>query len=278
MGPPAHRLRPTRTAAGTLLATLLAAALAACAHDPIGPVQARLDALLPADALLIGEQHDAPAHQQLQRALVEALAWRDQLAALVLEMAERGTSTAPLARDASPDQVRAALRWNTAGWPWERYAPVVMAAVRQGVPVMGANLPRAAMREAMSDAALDRHLTASALDRQREAIRVGHCDLLPGERLMPMVRIQLARDASMADTVMQAAQAGKVVVLVAGGGHVLRDRGVPTHLPASLRVRTVLAVAGAPSAEAALASDLVWQTPALAPRDHCAELARQLRR
>ena len=254
------------------------AALAACAHDPIGPVQARLDALLPADALLIGEQHDAPAHQQLQRALVESLARRGQLAALVLEMAERGTSTAPLARDASPDQVRAALRWNTAGWPWERYAPVVMAAVRQGVPVMGANLPRAAMREAMSDAALDRHLTASALDRQREAIRVGHCDLLPGERLMPMVRIQLARDASMADTVMQAAQAGKVVVLVAGGGHVLRDRGVPTHLPASLRVRTVLAVAGAPSAEAALASDLVWQTPALAPRDHCAELARQLRR
>ncbi|MCZ4316923.1 ChaN family lipoprotein [Comamonadaceae bacterium G21597-S1] len=278
MGPPAHHHRPRRTAAGPLLVALLVVALGACAHDPVGPVQARLDALLPADAILIGEQHDAPAHQQLQRALVESLAQRGQLSALVLEMAERGTSTAPLAGDATPEQVQQALRWNTAGWPWDRYAPVVMAAVRQGVPVLGANLPRTAMREAMSDAALDRHLMPSALDRQREAIRLGHCDLLPGERLMPMVRVQLARDASMAAAVRDAVSPGKVVVLVAGGGHVLRDRGVPTHLPTSLRVRTVLAVAGAPSAEAALASDLVWQTPALAPRDHCAELARQLKR
>jgi hypothetical protein len=36
-------------------------------------------------------------------------------------------------------------------------------------------------------------------------------------------------------------------------------------------------VAGLPSAEAARASDFVWQTPALAPRDHCAELARQFK-
>jgi len=271
-------LAQTRAARRTLIAALLTVALAACAHDPTGPVQARLDALLPADAILIGEQHDAPAHQQIQRAVVEALAARGQLAALVLEMAERGTSTAELARDATEQQVQAALRWNTAGWPWDRYAPVVMAAVRQGVPVLGANLPREAMRQSMSDTRLDGHLAASALGQQREAIRVGHCDLLPAERLMPMVRVQLARDASMAGTVMQAAQPGRTVILVAGGGHVLRDRGVPTHLPDSLRVRTVLAVAGPSTAEHALASDLVWQTPALAPRDHCAELARQLKR
>lgn len=251
--------------------------MVACAHDPVGPVEQRLDALLPADAILVGEQHDARAHQQIQRALVEALAARGQLAALAMEMAERGTSTALLPRDATPQQVQAALRWNTAGWPWDRYAPVVMAAVRQGVPVLGANLPREAMRQSMSDTGLDDHLAASAVEQQREAIRVGHCDLLPVERLMPMVRVQLARDASMARAVVEAIQPGKTVLLVAGSGHVLRDRGVPTHLPASLRVRTVLAVAGLSSADAALASDMVWQTPALAPRDHCAELARQFK-
>lgn len=267
-----------RPATRIVIAALLAVALAACAHDPVGPVQARLDQLLPADVILLGEQHDAPAHQQIQHALVEALATRGQLAALALEMAEHGTSTAQLPRDATVQQVQAALRWNSAGWPWEPYAPVVLAAVRHGVPVLGANLPREAMRQSMSDTLLDGHLPPPALERQREAIRVGHCNLLPAERVMPMVRVQLARDASMARTVTQAVQPGKTVLLVAGGGHVLRDRGVPTHLPTSLRVQVVLAVAGLSDANDALASTMVWQTPALAPRDHCAELARQLKR
>lgn len=233
---------------------------------------------MPADVILLGEQHDAPSHQQIQRALVDALAARGQLAALALEMAEYGTSTAQLPSDATPQQVQAALDWNSAGWPWETYAPVVLAALRQGVPVLGANLPQAAMRQAMTDTRLDGHLPPPALERQREAIRDGHCNLLPAERLMPMVRVQLARDASMARTVAQAVQPGKTVLLVAGAGHVLRDRGVPTHLPASLRVRSVLAIAGASDSDAAHAANMVWPTPALAPRDHCAELARQLKR
>lgn len=268
--------RPARGAAAALLAA--AVLLSACAHDPVGPAHPRLESLLPADVILLGEQHDAPAHQQMQRALVQALAERGQLAALALEMADRGTSTSELPRDASPQQVQAALRWDISGWPWERYAPVVLAAVRHGVPVLGANLPRDAMRPSMSDTRLDGHLPAAALQRQREAIRVGHCDLLPTERLTPMVRVQLARDAAMAQTVADAVRPGKTVLLVAGGGHVLRDRGVPTHLPPALRVRTVLAVAGLSDAEAALTSDMVWQTPALAPRDHCAELRRQFGR
>jgi uncharacterized iron-regulated protein len=270
--------RKQHPASALIGALITAALLAACAHDPIGPVQSRVDMLLPADVILLGEQHDATAHQHIQRALVDDLGARGQLAALVLEMAEHGTSTADLPRNATAQQVQTALRWNTAGWPWTRYERVVMAAVRQGIPVLGANLPRTAMRQSMSDTALDGHLTTSALEGQRTAIRLGHCDLLPADRVMPMVRVQLARDASMARAVEQAVQPGKTVLLVAGGGHVLRDRGVPTHLPASLRVRTVLAVAGMPDADAALASDMVWQTPALKPRDHCAELAHQLTR
>lgn len=260
------------------LATVLAAGwLTACAHTGLPAVQPRLNALLPADAILVGEQHDARAHQRLEQALVQDLADRGQLAALVLEMAERGTSTANLPPDATAQQVQDVLLWNAAGWPWERYAPAIMAAVRHGVPVLGANLPRAAMRQAMADPALDTHLAGTALARQNEAIRLGHCNLLPAEHALPMLRIQLARDASMAAAVVAARVPGKTVLLIAGGGHVVRDRGVPTYLPPSMRVRTILAVAGMPSADDALASDLVWPTAALAPQDHCAELARQLR-
>ena len=218
----------TRALRVTVSAGLLALLLAGCASTR-ELADKRLDPLLPADAILLGEQHDAQAHREVQRAIVQALA------ALVLEMAERGRSTSGLGRDANAAQVRSALHWDTSGWPWKTYAPVVMAAVRRGVPVLGANLPREALRATMNDTALDTHLAAAALERQREAIRVGHCNLLPPERLMPMVRVQLARDASMARAVVEAGVPGKTVLLIAGGGHILRDVGIPTHLPKDWR-------------------------------------------
>jgi len=261
-----------------LMTAVLTALLAGCATPLHDRVEQQLALLLPADAILLGEQHDADAHRELQAAFVRSLAARDQLAALVLEMAERGRSTAGLARDASPAQVRTALRWSDSGWPWARYAPVVMAAVRSGAPVLGGNLPRAALRQSMDATGLDQHLPPQALARQREAIRTGHCDLLPTGRLMPMVRVQLARDANMAEAILQARVPGKTVLLVAGGGHVLRDIGIPTHLPPDLRVRTVLAVTGARPQDTRAEADLVWPTAALAPRDHCAELRKQFAR
>ena len=225
-----------------------------------------------ADALLLGEQHDASAHQRWEADTVRWLATRGRLAALVLEMAEAGTHTDGLPADAGADQVRAALRWNEAAWPWERYRAVVMAAVAAGVPVRGGNLPRSRMRAAMQDEALDRHLPPAALALQRNAIEEGHCGLLPADRVMPMVRIQLARDASMAQVVQQARQEGRTVLLAAGWGHVRRDLGVPTWLPANFNAKVAIAQAGQARAAIESEANYIHPTPALAPRDHCAEL------
>lgn len=168
----------------------------------------RLQQWLPADVLLLGEQHDAPDHQRLQREAVAWLASRGQLAALVMEMAERGHSTQGLPRDASEAQARAALQWDDAAWPWKAYGPVVMAAVGAGVPVLGGNLPRTRMRAAMADASLDQHLPAPALAEQQQAMRDGHCGLLPESQIAPMARIQIARDASLAQTAQEGVAIG----------------------------------------------------------------------
>lgn len=217
-----------------LLAPIVACILAACAAPPALPDFTGVD------ALLVGEQHDADSHARLQREYVAALAQRGALAALALEMAERGASTAGLPPDASEDAVRDALRWNNEAWPWERYRPAVMAAVAAGVPVLGANLPREGMRAAMGDAALDALLPGPALKAQQQAIRLGHCDLLPESQIRPMTRIQVARDREMARTLQEALRAGKTVVLLAGAGHVAPDLGVPLHLPATVRVRPLV--------------------------------------
>lgn len=267
-------------------ALLLAALLAACATYPgLGSdAQARLAALLPTDLLLLGEQHDAPEHHVLEAQVVQWLAARGQLAALVLEMAEQGHSTAGLPRNASESAVRAALDWRDQAWPWADYGPAVMAAVRAGVPVLGANLPRSALRETMQHSALDTRLPPEALAVQRERIRDGHCGTLPEAQIGPMARVQIARDIAMAQALVAAHRTGGTALLLAGNGHVDRRLGVPAHLPAGLRTKVLSAQAGAAptapeteadraaSAPALLPGDLRWPTPPVPPRDHCAAL------
>ncbi|NQW81287.1 MAG: ChaN family lipoprotein [Polaromonas sp.] len=257
---------------------MLSVSLAGCAYG-LGAteLQSRLNAWLPADVLLLGEQHDAPDHQALQQKIVAALAVHGDLAAVALEMADSGNSTAALAPDASEEQTLSALNWNNDAWPWAAYGPAVMSAVRAGVPVLGANLPRAEMRSNMADAALDQRLPAAALAAQQQLIRRGHCDLLPESQITPMTRIQIAKDMRMADTVQAAARPGQVVVLITGSVHADKQLGVPQHLQAERRVKAIRLRSGAAVAGGERESfDDVWLTSATPDKDYCADLAKQL--
>ena len=229
----------------------------------------------PPALLLLGEQHDAAAHQQWQAQTVQWLAQRQQLAALVLEMAEAGHSTQGLAATANEAQVRQALGWQEELWPWERYRAVVMAAVRAAVPVFGGNLPRQHMTQAQRNPDFDTHLSPAAWQRQQTAVREGHCNLLPERLLVPMARIQLARDQSLALSALQALQPARTVVLVAGFAHVQRQLGIPTWLPPNLEAKVAIAQAGQAQAAIEKEADELYLTPALPAHDACAELRQQ---
>ncbi|MBN8756839.1 MULTISPECIES: ChaN family lipoprotein [Variovorax] len=267
-----------------LIATFAAATLAGCSALPSGdgaadapgtPIARRVAALLPVDALLLGEQHDAPEHHVIERETVEALVARGQLAALALEMAEEGRGTAHVAPTATEAQVQAALDWSDKAWPWASYGPAVMAAVRAGVPVVGANLPRARMKDAMADVSLDAQLGSDAYIAQQTAVREGHCKMLPESQIIPMTRIQVGRDRAMAQAVVKARQPGKTVLLIAGSGHVVRTLGVPQHLPNDVRIATVRMLAAPTLANVVPGEyDRIWQTPPLPEKDYCAELRR----
>lgn len=255
-----------------LLVTAVFAGCAAFSAGADAPVARRVAALLPTDALLLGEQHDAPEHHVIERETVEALIARGQLAALALEMAEEGRSTARLAATASETQVQAALDWNDKAWPWRNYGPTVMAAVRAGVPVVGANLPRARMKDAMADVSLDVQLNGEAYTAQQDAVREGHCKLLPESQIIPMTRIQVGRDRAMAQTIVKARQPGKTVLLIAGAGHAVRALGVPQHLPDDVKVASVRLLASSTTEVVAGEYDSTWQTPPMPEKDYCAEL------
>lgn len=191
--------------------------------------------------LIFGEQHDQPDQQRQVADAVRQLAERGQLAAVVLEMADRGRDTRHLARDADEAQARDALGWS--GWPWTAYAAVVMNAVHAGVPVFGGNAPKALNRSAMADSALDARVPAAAREQIAQAIRVGHCGLLPASQEAGMVRIQIARDRSLAatlDSALAAARPGQQVLLLTGAQHASRDRGVPLHLAPGTALAVVM--------------------------------------
>jgi uncharacterized iron-regulated protein len=271
--------RATRLPLPVFAVVAAAIALAGCTtaffNGPNAPVARRAAALLPADALIIGEQHDAPEHHAIERETVEALAGQGKLAALLLEMAEEGHSTARLDTAATDSQVQAALGWNDKAWPWQSYGPVVMAAVRAGVPVIGANLPRARMKNAMTDVSLDVQLNGEAYTAQQDAVREGHCKLLPEPQIVPMTRIQVGRDRAMAQAIVKARQPGKTVLLISGAGHATKVLGVPQHLPTDVSVKTVRLQAGeSPDDEEENkgAYDAVWRTPPLPPKDYCASM------
>lgn len=252
-------------------------AFAACASAAFLPAFAQT-------AWLIGEQHDQTDQQRQAALLVQGLAVQGRLQGLVLEMAERGGDTRALAADATEEQVRAALRWSERDWPWARYRELVMTAVRAGSPVVGGNLPRAELRPVMQQAEWDGKVPPAARRVLLDAVREGHCGLVPDAHLGPMVRIQVARDRSLAETVAAVASAQAlpvrgeaVVVLQAGAMHASRAAGVPVHLAQlapNLPVRTIrFATDPAHLPQVATTGfDEVRQARPEPPRDHCAEL------
>ena len=294
-----------RTAGWLTAGLLLAALLIACATTPRPPptLADRAEPLLkpllwdvPApQLLLLGEQHDAPEHHVLEQASISYLLRYGRLQALVLEMVERGRSTEALKPYALEEEVRRALNWQDDAWPWTDYRLSIMTAVRANVPVIGANLPHGSQRDVMRDLTLDRLLSAPALQRQMQWIEEGHCGLLVQTQVLPMTRIQIARDLSMAQTLEQTAarypqlatdspvSLRPLILLLAGARHVDRELGVPHYLDPELSLRTVRMVVRPPEGEQAPPEampadprlDAVWFTAPLPPKDYCAEFGRQ---
>ena len=240
-----------------------------------------------AHVLMLGEQHDAPAHQALHASTVAHLIAQGRLSGVVIEMVDSGANTRNVAATASEAEVQQALGWREAAWPWATYGPAIMPAVRAGVPVYGGNLPYAEMRDVMREASWDTRVNASAFAFQLDAVAAGHCNLLPTSQLRPMARIQVARDARMADTLKAVVQAGHITLFIAGSAHTAIGTGVPLHLQQAsvsevpVVVTSVLLSADGRQGVSAHPEgdyDWVWHTPETPPQDYCAALRAQMKR
>lgn len=195
---------------------------------------------------LMGEVHDNPAIHEARLVRLKqdiGVGWRP---ALIMEQFDRERQQdLTSAWQTCPDAACVIKQAGGEGWNWSLYEPLINLALQYRLPLVAGNVSRQDASKIMRggyDAVFDeptqkqlgllRHWPADMTQLQTQSIVDGHCGVLPQTMVMPMVQAQRARDAWLADLIVQYAPQG--VVLIAGNGHVQRDVGVYRWLPAKL--------------------------------------------
>jgi uncharacterized iron-regulated protein len=259
--------------------------------------------------VLLGEKHDNPEHHLIQALLLAQLAMEGRRPAVAFEMLS-ADFTPILARILARSEVRvsdlrAAVYWDEGGWPdWVIYEPLFVTTLALRLRILGADFGRNDL-ESLSESGLaglgpplrqrlglDQPSPPEQLAAHAEAIRIAHCGLVPEEIVPRMAETQLARDAQMARTLVDAAamSGGDGAVLIAGFGHVGNDWAVPFSLrrfdpKSSVASVAILEVPRPGSSEAAdfgaqsravMPFDYLWYTARLDDLDPCEQFGKQL--
>lgn len=269
---------------------------------------AQLDtALAAARFVLLGEIHNNPDHHRLQAQLIDGLVKKGRHPAIVFEMIP-GNLQAELNRlvrggigDAT--EFGKALRWEERGWPdWTIYQPIAETALSAGLPLVAGGLdadvqkavakgaPAQLYDQSVQALALAQPLQPEVAEAEVREINEGHCNLLPAAALEPMLRVQRARDASLAKAMMSA-NASEGAVLIAGADHVRNDWAVAHLIRQKMPNAAVISVAfievdperTTPSAYMQTVPglekpfDFIYLTPRVELTEPCADFEKQLK-
>ncbi len=248
--------------------------------------------------ILLGELHDNRHHHQARAELIESISQARQALEplnLVVEQLPVGGSVLPgeqVAETRLLEQLRQA-GFQEKAWAWPMHEPIFRAALTQGMAVHGGNLVRGqsmqlfrqgepALPEKLQGLLAKAPLATSSLQTLNKALVDGHCGQLPETVVEPMRLVQRATDLALLVTAAEHAPS----VVIAGNGHVRKDFGMPTLLPALPTIFTLVAV-GFIEAETAADKpmpkelpdaidrsdwamyDYVWVTPAAQREDPC---------
>lgn len=193
--------------------------------------------------VLIGEQHDNPDHHIIQGRLLDTAVQNGRKPSVVLEMVPRSMYEAvrsyDLEKDPRLDAFAKGLKWEERGWySWDIYRPMALAAARNGLQFAPGNLSNEVTRKIadegynalipkfVQDFGLLKPLPPTAALDLNQELEASHCGMLPKEAIGKMAKVQRARDGSMAEA-LKTWSGPQGTVLIAGNGHIRKDRGVP---------------------------------------------------
>jgi len=246
-----------------------------------------LDNITKSRILLLGEKHDNPDHHTLHREMLTDLHHSNYLRSVSFEMLD--SSQAKMLPDREglvpldDSALRESLQWDDAGWDWSFYGPILGDVLRWNISVRAANIDSETVREIYAREAapeIEGYLDAEQLLQLTKQVDESHCGMLPQSQFPAMVRVQQARDLSMAKSLESA---DGLSVLVAGNFHIRKDLGVPNYLESetlsalSLAFIEVSPKSADPQAygdhfSGQAAYDYIWFTPGVTTEDYCESL------
>jgi uncharacterized iron-regulated protein len=248
--------------------------------------------------VLIGEKHDNPDHHVLQEKLLNELLKEQAYPQVVFEMLDDSQHEAlkhiNSKRNSSEETIQQQLNWQNQAWPWQHYGPLFQSVLKNQVNIRDGNVNKASIKAVYSQGkkALqppERFTSMQAIDENQQAILlehiyINHCKMMPKESLQPMVSIQTAKDASMANALVVQEKG----ILIAGNYHNRKDLGVPQHLhflkiaEQDIAVLMLIEVADDKPTlndyeEASLKqADYIWFTPKWTDKDYCAAMKEKM--
>lgn len=246
------------------------------------PVHAEVsDAARAAQIVVLGEQHDNPAHHVRQAEWVAAL----EPKALVFEMLTQEQGVRANEQWSSQSELDALTGWSETAWPsFDMYYPIFAAA--PDAMMFGAGLTREDL-QGLLDQPLAEHLLAekfglaSPPDQNEQAVREvlqaeAHCNALPEALLPMMVDAQRFRDIWLADAALRALeQTGGPVVVITGNGHARADWGMPALVMHAAPAVDIFALAqGEEGADVRGGFSLTLDAPAPERGDPCAAFSQ----
>ncbi|MBE7637412.1 hypothetical protein GUA87_11200 [Sneathiella sp. P13V-1] len=236
------------------------------------------DRIQKADFVLIGEKHDNPEHHKVQAAILKQNLNKGDV--VVFEMLKSTQSKAIDDFNAGKTELSAfekALVWEKSGWPdWNYYAPLFGTARDKGAEIRYGSLP---IKELKKTSFNNDALSDSAKSDLQDDIREGHCGLLPEQAIKPMTTVQMQKDAFMAQQMLTGEGDSNRRFLIAGNGHVLKDRAVPRHLAGKEGKIVVIGFGEKGQEEANIYDnyDIYWITDSVGKtqEDYCADLKKR---
>lgn len=278
---------------GAVLALMPLLAAACASSTTTAPQTTSAPSAIEPEFVLLGELHDNPDHHRARAEQLRRLISQEPKTVVVFEQFSRSEDAAVAqARKASPGDVNAvidAAKFDRKGWRWPLHQPLFDIALQSGAEIRGGNIDRDQIRKIVreGDAAWPADLLAlrdrtvwngTQQDALRKDIQDGHCGAMPEAMLPGMVQAQRARDAAMAQAMLDARKSGaRRVVLIAGNGHVRRDVAVPVYLQAAgVPASDIDAIAYLePGSETPVGGyDRVERAPAPSREDPCAQFKR----
>lgn len=251
-----------------------------------------------ASYLLLGEKHDNPDHHSLQLDLLDYFLQQDLVSSVAFEMmdSDQAQLLKQLPRQLQSQKITSLvelkdfLQWDEEGWEWPFYGPMLNLVYQAGISISAANISNETMMGVYAEptsAAISAVLNQSAMTQLDKDIDESHCGLLPESQFPAMVRVQQARDYSMAEAMAQV-ESARLDILIAGNYHIRHDLGVPNYLLSQQSGSTreqIISLAfmevdpSESSPEAYLqqfgerkAYDFIWFTPSISDEDYCASL------